>query len=410
VRNPDANPSGRYDALLRLSLIGGLGPILTTRLLSEFGGPERALQATEAELQTLPGFGSKTIGRFLRQRDRLQADGRVEREYDAIERAHVRLLALDDAAYPIALRHIPDPPPLLFVRGRIEREDALAVAIVGSRRCTSYGREQADRFAAQLASHGLCVVSGGARGIDAAAHRAALRVHGRTVAVIGSGLGRPYPADHAELFDRIADSGGAVLSEHPMATPPRAEHFPRRNRIISGLSLGVLVVEAVRRSGALITARIAAEEHHREVMALPGRVDSPASAGCHQILRDGWASLVTGLADVMEALGETGRQLMEAERAESGADSTSDSEGRPAASAIGSLAGEDGGGSSLRSVAVSGVQQTLLAALNAPLTLDELCVETGLAPAALRAELTLLQIRGAVEQRQGRFVRTAREG
>jgi DNA processing protein len=222
------------------------------------------------------------------------------------------LITIHDAGYPRLLRHIPDPPQLLWVRGELREDDALALAMVGSRRCTHYGREQADRFAADAASADLCVVSGGAPGIDAAAHRAALRLGGRTLAVIGSGLSTPYPKEHHELFDQIADptaARGAVLSDLPMTAPTQPENFPRRNRIISGLSLGVLVVEAAARSGALITARLCVEEHGRELMAIPGRIDSKASEGCHRMIRQGWATLVTGGADVLDALDESGQIL-----------------------------------------------------------------------------------------------------
>ena len=304
-----------------------------------------------------------------------------------MQRHAVRLIGLNDADYPRLLKLIPDPPTLLWVRGRMMEEDALALGIVGSRRCSHYGREQADRFAGLCAQSGLCIVSGGARGIDGAAHRAALRIGGRTIAVIGSGLAKPYPHDHKELFDAIADPDkdqGAVVSEFPMDTPPAAENFPRRNRIISGLSLGVLVVEAALRSGALITARLAVEEHHRELMALPGRVDSAGSAGCHKVIREGWATLVTNPGDVLDALGEAGQMLK-----------------------LGMQSGGHGGEAndtpSPEPIGLTPSQRAVLEGLSAPSSLDELVARTGLPIQDVQAELTMLEVRGEVRRHGGVF-------
>ena len=177
-----------------------------------------------------------------------------------------------------------------------------AVAIVGSRRPTDHGCRQASRFAAHLSELGFHVVSGGARGIDGVTHRAVLERQGGTTAVLGSGLGRPYPPEHATLFETIIDGGGCLASEYPVDAPPRPGRFPQRNRIVSGLSVGVLVVEAAARSGALITARLAVEEQGREALAIPGRVDDPASAGCLKMLREGWAALVRSPEDALESL------------------------------------------------------------------------------------------------------------
>jgi len=193
---------------------------------------------------------------------------------------------------------------VLYVRGALEDRDLHAVAIVGSRKCSNYGREQAERFGALLAGAGVTVISGGARGIDSAAHRGAMQpLNGRTIAVLGCGVDVAYPPENAQLFlDIPRDGRGAVVSEYALGTDPRAENFPRRNRLISGLSRGVLVVEADIRSGALITARQAVDDHGRTVFALPGRVDNPMSAGPHQLIRDG-ATLVTNLEEILEGLG-----------------------------------------------------------------------------------------------------------
>ena len=304
--------SREHDALLALTLSEGFGQATIQRCVETFGSAAGSLDASAEQLARLDQVGMQRARKLRAALDRTLQSGLVETERELIASHDVHLIAFGDEEYPQLLKHIPDPPTLLWVRGRMVEEDALALGIVGSRRCSHYGREQADRFASLCAQSGLCIVSGGARGIDGAAHRAALRMGGRTIAVIGSGLAQPYPHDHKDLFDEIVASDGehgAVISEFSMSTPPSAQNFPRRNRIISGLSLGVLVVEAAQRSGALITARVAVEEHHRELMAIPGRVDSQGSAGCHKIIREGWATLVTSPADVLDALGEAGQML-----------------------------------------------------------------------------------------------------
>src|SRR5206468_5022558 len=214
----------------------------------------------------------------------------------------VRIICPEDEVYPVLLRSIPDPPAVLYVKGTLEPRDLNGFALVGSRRCSYYGREQAERFAALLAGAGFTVISGGARGVDSAAHRGAMQhPHGRTIAVLGCGVDTVYPPENKSLFDDIAKRG-AVISEYPLGTPPLAENFPRRNRIVSGLSRGVLVIEADIRSGALITARQACDDHQRPVLTLPGRVDNAMSAGPHKLIRDG-AALVTCLEDILDGLG-----------------------------------------------------------------------------------------------------------
>ena len=226
--------------------------------------------------------------------------GSPKTNWPAAERWASISILRDDPAYPAALGRICDPPGVLFCQGKLEPRDELAVAVVGSRRCTVYGRQQAERLAGVLARAGLTIVSGLARGIDAAAHRGALEAGGRTIAVLGTGLANIYPPEHAELAAAIARNG-AVLSEVPLDTAPLPGLFPQRNRIIAGLSMGVVVVEASRNSGALHTVRHALEQG-REVFAVPGRIDSLASEGCHDILRDG-ATLVRHADDILQGLG-----------------------------------------------------------------------------------------------------------
>ena len=285
---------------IQLSLTAGIGPILSKRLIEAAGGIEAACNASPHLLSQIEGIGtrkSESIHRSLRE-----SAGLVDDQISQAAAKGVLLISPDDELYPLMLRSIPDPPSVLFVRGTLEPRDLNGFAIVGSRKCSYYGREQAERFGALLAGAGMTVVSGGARGTDSAAHRGALsHPHGRTIAVLGSGVDIAYPPENAALFDQIA-MRGAVISEYPLGTPPLADNFPRRNRIIAGLSRGVLVTEAADRSGALITARQAGEDHGRPVFAMPGRVDNPMSAGPHQLLRDG-AVLAATLDDILNGLG-----------------------------------------------------------------------------------------------------------
>lgn len=281
---------------LRLSLVPGIGPKLYRALVAHFGGPAAVFAASTSQLREVQGIGAKLCRELLRARDEID----VEAELALAERNGVKLLTADAAEYPRGLNDIHDPPAILYARGDIRPEDALAVAIVGSRHATHYGLEQATRLAASLARAGLTIISGLARGIDSAAHRGALEAGGRTIAVLGSGLLEIYPPENRSLADQVAASG-AVISEAAMLAKPTSGMFPQRNRLISGLSLGVLVIEASLRSGALITARHAMEQG-RDVFALPGRVDSRMSHGCHRLIRDG-AKLVETADDVLEELG-----------------------------------------------------------------------------------------------------------
>ncbi len=369
----------QLDAQLKLALVSGIGPRLWQRLHDAFGDASCIINATNKQLQRVEGIGPKLADQITHG----IAKADTQREWALMDEHRVRMISLDDAAYPTLLKHIHDPPPLLFVRGELQRTDSVALAVVGSRRCTAYGRDQADRLAAACAQSGMAIISGGARGIDTAAHRAALRAKGRTMAVLGCGLSHCYPPENKELFDTIVAENGAVISELPMSSPPIAENFPRRNRIISGMSLGVLVVEAAKRSGALITARLAAEEHHREVLAVPGRIDSSASEGCHQMIREGWAALVTSAHDILDSLGETGRTLREA--------SLSEGEDQP---------------QPIGATNLNADQARLLDAIDTEATsLDALATSTGLSIATIQAHLTTFQLRGLVERVGGNQVR-----
>ncbi len=276
-----------------------VGPARIDRLIAHFGGLDRAWRATPGELRRV--LDERALESLLKTRAELDPDAELER----IARAGISVLTRADPTYPRRLAQIPAPPPVLYLRGSLVPEDEVAVAVVGTRRATPYGRQVTERLAADLAAAGVTVVSGLARGIDAAAHRAALDAGGRTIAVLGSGPDVVYPPEHRNLAARIAEQG-AVLADYPPGRKPDAPNFPARNRIIAGLSLGVLVVEAPVRSGALITVDFAADQG-RDVFAVPGSVLAPASAGCLRLLRDG-ARLVTCADDVLEDLNLGRRQ------------------------------------------------------------------------------------------------------
>lgn len=236
---------------------------------------------------------------------------RGEASYDRLLRSGYGLVVLGDPGYPPLLASIHDPPIAIALRGSLVREDQLGISIVGSRRSTPCGRENARRLARGLAGRGLTIVSGLARGIDAAAHLGALDAGGRTIAVLGSGLDNLYPREHRRLADRIVEQGGALVSEFDLDEPPYARNFPQRNRIVTGLTLGTLVVEAAVRSGSLVSARLAMEQD-REVFAVPGPVGSPTSEGVHELIRDG-ARLVTRPEDVIEELRPEVREALKPE-------------------------------------------------------------------------------------------------
>jgi len=283
-------------AELLLALTPGIGPRLRKALLAHFGTAESVMTAAVSDLRAVPGIGQKLSRSIVQSRQEID----IEKELADCSANNVTVLVESEDAYPKALRTIPDPPGVLFVRGQIVPSDGIAVAIVGTRHATQYGIAQAERLAGGLARCGYTIVSGLARGIDAAAHRGAMKAGGRTIAVLGSGVLNVYPPEHESLAGDVV-SHGALISENPPRSPPLSGAFPQRNRIITGLSLGVIVVEASERSGALISARHAMEQG-REVFAVPGRVDSRMSKGCHRLLRDG-AKLVETIDDVLEELG-----------------------------------------------------------------------------------------------------------
>ena len=291
-----------FEALLRLNMTKGIGTRTYNTLLERFGSSDAILDASRSELEAVPGIGPKLANAILEESRNID----IAAEINLAKEKNVQIIPYTSDQYPKNLKTIYDPPLILYVKGNILETDILAMAIVGARRCTYYGLSQAERFSKLLAQTGFCIVSGMARGIDAAAHRGAISSKGRTIAVLGCGLGVIYPRENIELAEQIAQHG-AIVSELPMNTPPDFRNFPPRNRIISGLSLGVLVVESTLNSGSLITARWALEQG-KEVFAIPGNIDNIYSRGTHKLIKEG-AKLVEDIADIIQELGPVAETL-----------------------------------------------------------------------------------------------------
>ena len=357
----------RTREFLHLALTPGIGGVSLRSLLERFGSARAVLGATAAQIAEVSGFGHKRAGDVARARDEVD----VEAELRLAAKSGVRIVPFGDAEYPVALTHLAAPPAVLYIRGRLLPADNQAFGIVGSRRCSLYGQEQAERFAVGLVGASFTIVSGLARGIDVRAHMGALKAGGRTIAVLGNGLSTVYPPEHKERAEEIAASG-AVISEFPMGAQPSPETFPRRNRIISGLSLGLLVVEAGYRSGALITASCAAEQG-KEVFAVPGRVDSPFTAGTHKLIQDG-AKLVHSLQDILDEFPDLLLARVQ----------------------------ENGQGELPLGPQLSPQEEAILAVLDGdPQTADEIAARAELPQAAVAANLTLLELKRLVRSIPG---------
>ena len=295
---------------LALSLTHGLGSILIKRLLDRFKTPEAVFQAPLKDLIQIEGLGERVAGEIRKG----PLEKAIKREFALLEKVGGTIVTLRDEAYPKRLKDIYDPPALLYVRGELRGEDELAVAIVGSRKTSPYGRWFTEKISRDLAGQGVTIVSGLARGIDSVAHKGALDGGGRTIAVLGCGIDVIYPSENRDLFSQIVERG-AVVSEFPMGSRPEGGHFPRRNRIISGLSIGVVIVQASAKSGSLITAKYALEQG-REVFAVPGNVGADGSRGTNQLIKEG-AKLVESSADILEeVLPQWRRQEETAQKAE----------------------------------------------------------------------------------------------
>jgi DNA processing protein len=353
---------------LRLTLADGVGAILLRRMIETFGDIREVPACNQSFLRRVEGIGDKTSAAIAAVTDK-----QIDEELAEADKLGVKILCLESADYPKSLLNIYDRPGVLYVRGNLQPTDAVAIGVVGSRRCTYYGLEQAERFGRLLGQAGFTVVSGGAAGIDAGAHRGALAAGGRTIAVMGCGLCTMYPRENVPLFEQILSQGcGALVSELPMRTAVLGGNFPTRNRIISGMSLAVLIIEAAYRSGSLITAREAAEQG-KVVFALPGRVDSPLSQGTNKLIRDG-AILFQDLDDVLEHLGEVGDMMATGQSETPAPDITSlDATERQLADAL---------------------------AQN-PMSLDELVRATGIDSGKAASAMTMLSLKGVVVAQAG---------
>jgi DNA processing protein len=360
--------------MVRLTMVPGVGPQLLKALLERFESPGRVFAASRAALRDVTGIGPKLADNIADASKHIDAQA----EIDLCRQHGVRLVLQRDAEYPPLLKDIPDPPSVLYVKGRLEPRDQLAIAIVGSRRSTPYGERTAERLASALARTGFTVVSGLARGVDAAAHRGALKAGGRSIAVLANGLSTIYPPEHVDLARALTEAGGLV-SEMPMRQNPLAGLFTQRNRIISGLCLGVVVVEATPRSGSLSTAGHAVEQN-REVFAVPGPVDSLSSRGCHRLIRDG-ARLVETVDDILDELGPLSHEIRAA----------------PDEPPVRHPA----------ELALSDSERHLLGHLSdQPTGVDELIGRTGLTASQVMATLSVLELKRLVRRLAGhRFVR-----
>ncbi len=365
--------------LLKLHLVDGVGPVLLRRLLDAFGSASAALTASVGQLQRVRGVGD-AVARAIRQ----VTDDRLDDELALAEARGARAVLVGDEEYPPCLAELPNRPPVLYVRGHLGIDEThVGIGVVGSRRCTQYGLEQAERFGQLLGRAGFTVVSGGARGIDTACHRGAILADGRTVAVMGCGLCTSYPRENEALFERIVgDARGALVSELPMRTAVLRGNFPTRNRIIAGLSAGVLVVEAARRSGTMHTLRQALE-NNRETFAVPGRVDSPTSQGTNALISRGEAKLVQDLEDILDGLGDYNRSLLPPEP-----------ENLPLPAGL------------------SETERRLVEALgDEAMTVDAACLASGVPAHEAVAAMTMLALKGVIEQRPGNyFARKTRRG
>ena len=394
-------------SLVHLSIIPGVGYQTIQRLLTAFGSAQRALDATLEELTQVEGLTANISQQLGSGKSRVS----VDQELELIEAHNCHLLAINDSAYPMLLKEIADPPPLLYVRGELGQPDAPSITIVGTRSPTNYGKTISRQLSQQLAESGVTVISGFARGIDTCAHQGALQANGRTIAVLGNGLSQIYPAENRELADEIMKSG-ALISEFPMTVPPFPKNFPRRNRVVSGMSSGTVVVEASTRSGSLITARHAAEQG-REVFAVPGQIFSNQSKGSHQLINQG-AKLINAIDDIWEAF--PNRRLtpsLTSPPTQLPLDQNDSARGRVNSNLFAEVSAHDTSigstGTSSENPSVQATQQlstderAILEAISAPCShIDQIARTTALPMNKVSSALVMLELKGIVQQMPGK--------
>lgn len=366
----------RLDYWIALSLAPGVGPVRFAKLLAQYQSPHLLFHNPAMLSEQSPQLAD-----YLRNPDWQQVECTLQWREEGPSR---HLITLDDPRYPERLKGTADPPPILYVTGEPAVLGEPQLAMVGSRNPTATGRETTRDFARHLARMGLTLTSGLATGVDAETHQGALDVQGTTIAVFGTGLDRVYPARHRDLAHAIVDGGGALVSEYPIGTPPLPEHFPRRNRIISGLSLGTLVVEAALRSGSLITARMAMEQG-REVFAVPGSIHNPLARGCHRLIRDG-AKLVETGQDIIEELAPQLQDMLDSAN-------TAEPEGGTAMEPSDEELDQE-------------YRELLESMDDAPLPVDRIVERSGLTAESVSSMLLLLELRGWVVSSAGGYARS----
>jgi DNA processing protein len=383
---------------LALAMAPGVGTAYFIRLLARFRTPTNVLRASRAALE-------ETVGRELAQRIVQYADyADIDAQERLMDQYGASLITLDDPNYPLRLAEIYDPPLAVFVRGQFARGDMPCIAVVGTRRASPYGIHMAETLSRQLASRGFAIVSGLATGIDAAAHRGALEAGGQTIAVLGNGVDVVYPAQNADLMKELVQYG-CLLSQHPMGVKPSRGHFPYRNRIISGLCLGTVIVEAPLRSGALITARHAAEQG-REVFAVPGQVGSLNSQGPHALIREG-AKLVETVDDILVELDVAAEQVepqgLPRPRSDSAGRQETESPPEPRIQQEEKTPEEPAPRPSSTQLDISPAEDSVLKALTADGSfVDEIAASSGLSISEALSSLTMLEIKGLVRQFSGK--------
>ena len=379
-------------SLIHLNLISGIGNHTIRRLLAAFGSAEKSIAATSAELAQIDGLTPDVRQQLIDGRSRAP----LAQELELIEQHQCHIVTINDDTYPPLLKQIDDPPVLLYIIGDFPLQHTLSIAIVGSRSPTEYGKTTSQQLSYQLAERGITIVSGFARGIDTCVHRGALEANGRTIAVFGCGLSIIYPETNRALAAEIIESG-ALISEFPMTVPPRGKNFPRRNRVISGLTLGTLVVEASERSGSLITARHAAEQG-REVFAIPGQIFSNVSRGTHSLINQG-ATLINSVDDLLDALPQNYTQILGGESLEPPSAKQPDKIARPQSVEKRSTPTPQ----PKANLNLTPDEQTVLSAMGAAsVHIDEITRVTQLPIGKVSSLLVMLELKGIVQQLPGK--------